>query len=119
MLTYRIVPTAALASLTLTLALIVTPAHAGGDPAAAAEKAQTCAACHGPDGNKPIDPAYPKLAGQYEDYLAKALHDYRSGARKNVVMQGQAAALTDADIANLSAFFAEKAGDVQDLSHFK
>lgn len=102
-----------------TLSLAAAGAHAAGDPAAAAEKAKTCAACHGPDGNTPIDPQYPKLAGQYEDYLAKALKDYRSGARKNLVMQGQAGPLTDAEIANLAAFFASKDGDIQDLSHFK
>lgn len=105
---------------TLAVAFASASAHAAGDPAAAEEKAKTCAACHGPDGNKPLDgQPYPKLAGQYEDYLVKALKDYRSGARKNLVMQGQAAALNDADIANLAAYFASKEGDIEDLSHFK
>ena len=41
---------------------------------------------------------YPKLAGQYPDYLAKALRDYKSGARKNPIMAGMAAGLTQKDI---------------------
>lgn len=75
--------------------------------AAGKEKAATiCAACHGPDGITTIDPSYPKLAGQYPDYLARALSDYKSGARKNAIMSGMAAALSKEDIANISAYYA-------------
>ena len=49
---------------------------------------------------------YPKLAGQYPDYLAKALRDYKSGARKNPIMAGMAAGLTQKDIDDLSEYFA-------------
>ena len=51
---------------------------------------EVCAACHGIDGATPTTPDYPKLAGQYPDYLAKALRDYKSGARKNPIMAGMA-----------------------------
>ncbi len=64
-----------------------------------------CAACHGKDGKTPIDPTYPKIAGQYADYLAKALGDYQSGARKNPIMGGIAKPLSKADIENVAAYF--------------
>ena len=66
---------------------------------------EVCAACHGLDGGQPTTPEYPKLSGQYPDYLAKALRDYKSGARKNAIMAGMAAGLTDKDIENVSAYF--------------
>ena len=66
---------------------------------------EVCAACHGIDGGPPTTPEYPKLSGQYPDYLAKALRDYKSGARKNAIMAGMAAGLTDKDIENVSAYF--------------
>lgn len=72
------------------------------------EKAdQVCAACHGKDGNTPIDPSYPKLGGQYRDYLERALIEYRTGHRKNPIMAGQAQALTRADVANVAAYYAQ------------
>lgn len=77
-------------------------------------KAETvCAACHGKDGNTPIDPSYPKLAGQYRDYLERALLDYKSGARKNAIMAGQSQALSRADIENLSAYYASLPGSLR------
>lgn len=74
----------------------------------------TCAACHGPEGNKPLDPSYPRLAGQYADYLAKVLRDYQTGKRKNAVMAGMAAPLSRADIANVSAYYASVPGVLSD-----
>ena len=89
------------------LAVLAAPADAR-DPAAGAAKAkEVCAACHGMDGNSPT-PDYPKIGGQYEDYLAKALRDYKSGARKNPIMAGFAGALTRQDIANLAAHYASQ-----------
>jgi cytochrome c553 len=64
-----------------------------------------CQACHGMDGNSPI-PENPKLAGQNSDYLAKALRDYKTGARKNPVMGAMASTLTPKDIDDLAAYFA-------------
>lgn len=70
------------------------------------EKALVCAACHGEGGAKPILPDYPILAGQYANYLAQALHQYKDGSRKNAVMSAQAATLSDAEIKALSQYFA-------------
>lgn len=86
-------------------ALAAAPACAADVHAGAAKAKEVCAACHGMDGNSP-QPDYPKLAGQYPDFLAKALRDYKSGARKNPVMQGFAAALSRQDIDNLAAYYA-------------
>ena len=70
---------------------------------------EVCAACHGPDGNS-ATADFPKLAGQHHDYLAKSLRDYKSGARKDPVMNGFAAPLTAQEIANLTAYFASQGG---------
>ena len=78
-------------------------AHAG-DPVAGKEKSKVCAACHGENGVSQT-PDFPKLAGQYNDYLVRALGDYKSGARKNPIMAGQAANLKKEDIADLAAYF--------------
>ena len=85
-------------------------ASAQGDVDAGKEKSQVCATCHGEFGNESVLPTYPKLAGQYASYLAKALEDYRSGDRENAVMQGFAATLTDEDIEDLAAYFAAQSG---------
>jgi len=53
-------------------------------------------------------PDYPKLGGQRPDYLAKALRDYKSGARKNAIMAGFAGALSTADIENLAAYYSSQ-----------
>ncbi len=68
--------------------------------------AAPCAACHGENGAKPITPDYPVIAGQYANYLEHSLKEYKTGKRKNVVMAGQVAALSDADIRLLSRHFA-------------
>jgi len=64
-----------------------------------------CAGCHMADGNSVVD-LFPKLAGQHAGYVAKQLKDFKSGARKDATMAGMAAALTDADIDNVAAFYA-------------
>jgi cytochrome c553 len=86
-------------------------AHAG-NAAAGAQKAEVCAACHGKDGNTPIDPSYPRLAGQHKDYLIVALNDYKAERRKNALMNAQAKALSKADIENLAAFYASLPGQL-------
>lgn len=82
---------------------------AGGDAAAGKEKSAVCAACHGADGNSPT-PMFPKLAGQHEDYLVRALTDYKLKNRKNEIMAGQVEPLSAQDIADLSAYFASQKG---------
>ena len=77
----------------------------GADMENAKKKAgEVCQACHGMDGNSPI-PENPKLAGQHPDYLAKALRDYKSGARTNPVMGAMASTLTAKDINDLAAYY--------------
>ena len=71
--------------------------------------AEVCAACHGADGNSPA-PAFPKLAGQHASYLAKSLNEYKSGARKDPIMAGMAAALSKEDIENVAAYYAGQSG---------
>ena len=74
---------------------------------AAPKAAQTCIACHGNDGVG-ILPEYPNLAGQHEDYLQNSLRAYRGGQRKNPVMAGMAANLTDADIRELARYYSSQ-----------
>ena len=76
---------------------------------------QSCIDCHGPDGNAPIDASYPKLGGQYADYLAHALQQYRKGERQHALMTPQATGLGDQDIADLAAFFASRPTQLRDL----
>ena len=95
-----------------------TAVQAGGDVEAGKQKSQPCAACHG-DGNKSIDPQYPRLSGQYADYLVKALTDYKTGARKNPIMAGFAQALSAEDIEDLAAFYQSQPGELEDLSHME
>jgi cytochrome c553 len=93
--------------LACTTAQATEPAAASTQPVA--EKAAACAACHGPNGVSQ-NPMYPSLAGQYADYLATALKGYKSGARKNPVMAGMAAPLSEQDIKSLAAWFAAQKG---------
>ena len=88
-------------------ALAALPAAAADVAARAAKAKEVCAACHGLDGNS-AQPDYPKLGGQHADYLAKALRDYKSGARKNAIMAGFAAALSQRDIENLAAYYGQQ-----------
>lgn len=89
-------------------AVMALPAQAG-DAAKGKEKATVCGACHGPDGNSPT-PDFPRLAGQPEDYLVKALSDYKSGKRKNPIMGAQVEALSKADMADVAAWFSSQQG---------
>ena len=78
------------------------------DLAAGKAKAEgVCIACHGADGNSPLA-INPKLAGQNAAYLVKQLQEFKSGERQNPVMMGMAAALTDEDMLNVSAFYASQ-----------
>ena len=95
------------------LALASPAAHAGGNAGAGAEKSKACAACHGADFNTPISADIPRLAGQHEDYLARALADYKAGERKNPVMDGQARDLSAQDIRDLAAYFAGLSGKLK------
>lgn len=89
-------------------------AFAQGDAEAGKAKSATCAACHGADGNSAI-PINPKIAGQHQAYIAKQLRDFQTASRtggaegrNDPVMNGMAAALSEQDILDLSAYFADQ-----------
>ncbi len=84
-------------------------AHARGDYEAGKARSVTCAACHGFDGNSTV-PSFPKLAGQHPDYIVHSLKAYKSGKRKNPIMAAQAGPLSEADMANLAAYFSRQTG---------
>ena len=75
----------------------------GTAPAAAA----LCVSCHGQDGVT-VAPMYPSLAGQHTDYLVRALMEYKKGGRKNPIMSGFVTSLKDADVVQISAYFARQ-----------
>ena len=90
----------------LTMMTGLQSAAAAGDAQAGKEKAQTCVACHGADGNSP-SPEFPNLAGQNAKYTSKQLADFKAGKeRSNPVMAGMVANLSPEDMADLGAYFA-------------
>ena len=86
---------------------------AGGDYRRGLEKSQVCQSCHGRTGNESLQPSYPRLAGQHEDYLVHALKSYRDGSRQNAVMAGFAGNLSDQDIADLEENFKSEVKKLQ------
>ena len=89
--------------------------QAKGNAAEGRKKAEAvCAACHGPEGNKPSTPDQPVLAGQHYDYLVKALTDYKSGRRSNPIMKRFAAPLSKKDIEDLAAWFSSQKSNLHD-----
>lgn len=90
------------------LFVVSAPAVAG-DVAAGKQKSQTCAACHGPDGNS-IAPDFPRLAGQHYDYLVHSIKAYQTGARKSPVMMPMVEKLTQRDIEDLAAYYSQQRG---------
>ncbi|MCJ0824730.1 c-type cytochrome [Luteimonas sp. 50] len=84
-----------------------------------AKTGQACVDCHGAGGNAPIDPTYPKLGGQYHDYIAHSLQMYRDGERAGSptsdLMAGQARDLSDQQIADLAAYFGSQPAQLRDL----
>ena len=80
-----------------------------GDVAKGREKIQMCQGCHGIEGWRTAFPEVyrvPRIGGQHEAYLVKALQQYRSGERSHPSMRGIAATLSDQDIADLAAYYA-------------
>jgi cytochrome c553 len=80
------------------------PASAGDRQAGRQKVAGVCQACHGMDGLSK-NPEAPNLAGQIENYLVKAITEYRGGVRKNDSMNIVAKELSDDDIANIAAYY--------------
>jgi cytochrome c553 len=94
--------------LALALFAVALPvAAASGEADVGKKKSTACAACHGANGVSASD-AFPSLAGQYEDYLESALRHYKSGKRKNAIMQGQVANLSPKDMMDLAAYYASQ-----------
>ena len=91
------------------VALSLPAVASSGDAEVGKKKSTPCAACHGANGVS-ASPDFPNLAGQYEDYLAKALSHYKNGKRKNPIMQAQVANLTEKDMSDLAAYFSHQKG---------
>ncbi len=89
------------------LALAPMMAVAVGDPEAGEQKSAVCAACHGMDGNSEI-PEWPKLAGQHADYAARQTRMVRDQVRDIPEMYPMVMDLSDQDIADIAAFYAEQ-----------
>ena len=88
----------------LTLTASANFAFAAGDAAAGKSKAATCAGCHGAKGIS-MTPMYPNLAGQKGAYIAKQLKAFKDGTRVEPTMKAMTATLSDADMANLGAYY--------------
>ncbi|WEF31245.1 c-type cytochrome [Pseudoduganella chitinolytica] len=97
-------------SVALLLSAVSLAASAGGnvDAGKALAEKYACATCHGKDYNSPIDPSYPKLAGQHRDYLEHALVAYKradgANGRNNAIMTGQVKPLSNQDIKDIAAY---------------
>jgi cytochrome c553 len=94
----------------LCAALTCTTAAFASDEVGKKKADEACAACHGPEGNKPITPETPRLAGQHYDYLVQALTAYRKGTRDNAVMSAMAKPLTENEIQELASYFSRQQG---------
>jgi cytochrome c553 len=98
------------------LASLAEPPDANSAAPPAIPQMATCVACHGSNGVG-LSPAWPTIAGQYEDYLVHALKQYRAGARKDPVMMPMAANLTDEDIEALAEYYSNLDGLVTTQDH--
>ena len=101
----------------LMLALAADAGAANAGAGKAALQKYGCASCHGADYNSPLDPSYPKLAGQHEDYLRHALRAYQRGAsvlngRGNAIMAGMAKPLSPTDINDIAAYLSGLKGSL-------
>lgn len=95
--------------------LVPATALSAGNAMEGKNKSVVCHACHGATGQA-VQPIYPNLAGQHGDYLSKTLREFRDGTRQNAIMSGFAANLSDADIKDISAWYASQQGltEIQD-----
>ena len=91
------------------LAMVLPSFAASGDAEAGRKKSEPCKACHGEHGIS-ASGDFPNLAGQNEDYLVAALNHYKNGKRKNPIMQGQVANLSQKDILDLTAYYSQQSG---------
>jgi cytochrome c553 len=96
-----------LITLTVATALVGGSVQAAGDAKAGEAKSAACLACHGPMGNSVV-PMWPKLAGQHPEYIQKQLMDFKASKRANEQMTPMAMPLSDADVADLAAYFSSQ-----------
>jgi len=83
---------------------------ATGNAEVGSQKVQMCQGCHGIPGWRTAYPEVyrvPKIAGQHQAYLVKALQEYKSGARTHPSMRAIASSLSDSDMANIAAYYAQ------------
>jgi cytochrome c553 len=99
--------------------IAIQPAHAAdASNGKVLTEAHNCAACHGPNLNKPVSAEYPKLAGQHADYLYWALRQYQMGngnpnfGRSNAIMSAQVQNLSQSDLKDISAYIESLQGDL-------
>lgn len=91
------------------LSFVPAIAFSAGNAAEGQNKSAVCHACHGATG-KSVQPIYPDLGGQHQDYLIKTLQGFRDGSRQNAIMSGFAANLSDVDIEDITAWYASQNG---------
>jgi cytochrome c553 len=94
----------------LPTAHVMAQAAAAGDAAKGRDKTQMCQGCHGIDGWRTAYPevySVPRISGQHEAYLVRALQGYRNGERSHPSMRAIAASLSDQDMADLAAYYAQ------------
>jgi len=104
----------ALLATLLSAAASAQTAAPAGDPVKGRDKTRMCEGCHGIDGWRTAYPEVyrvPKLGGQHESYIVKALQEYRSGERSHPSMRAIAGTLSDQDMADLAAYYAK--GSIQ------
>ena len=101
-----------------------TPAVAPSGEVAALLTKGACASCHGANFNKPIDGAYPKLAGQHADYLYVALKAYQTEAspylgRSNALMVGQAKQYKHSELKAIAQYISSLPGELKTVPQSK
>ena len=83
-------------------------ADGDGDPKAGKSKSEMCFGCHGEEGIS-IAPNFPNLAGQFQKYIERQIHDFQDAKRVDPLMSGMAASITEAqDLKDIAAYFASK-----------
>jgi len=100
----------ALLATLLSAAASAQTAAPAGDPVKGRDKTRMCEGCHGIEGWRTAYPEVyrvPKLGGQHESYIVKALQEYRSGERSHPSMRAIAGTLSDQDMADLAAYYAK------------
>lgn len=98
-------------TLSLVMLLAASQYSIAADLEAGKQKSQTCAACHGADGNS-TNPDWPRLAGQHVGYLVKQLKDFKAGDRQNAQMAPMASPLSKEDMQDLAAYYSSRKGKI-------